>query len=526
MTDKHPPTHNLARQVGPFKRMQPTVFFGSAALVIAFCLFGGGFTETAAATFEAVQGWIADTLGWYYMLISTALVLFALGVVISPAGKLKLGKPDDAPEFKRLSWFAMLFAAGMGTGLVFWGVAEPLNHYMEPHYAEPMTAAAMNDAIRYSFFHWGLHPWAIYLVLALAIAYYHFRIDLPLAPRSVLWPLIGERIYGMPGHLTDILCTVGTLLGVATSLGLGAMQINAGLSMSLGIETSTLVQVMIIAAITTVATLSVVSGIHSGIRRLSALNIALAFVLMTFVFLVGPTAYILETLTGGLGIYLQTLIETSLTTDFATTSDWQSRWTLFYWGWWISWSPFVGIFVARISKGRTVRELITAGLLLPTLVTFFWMATFGGTALHMERFTEIEIARQAVDDVAISLHLMLSQLPLSSITTVFATLVIIIFFITSSDSGSLVDDMVTSGGHPHPPVSQRLFWAISEGAVAATLLIVGGLAAIQQAAITMALPMTLLLAAACYGMVRAFSRDVRHRGAPTQRHIQGDIDSD
>ncbi|MGM0983483.1 MAG: BCCT family transporter [Pseudomonadota bacterium] len=521
MTDDQTPRHNLARQVGPFKRMQPTVFFGSAALVVGFCLFGGGFTETAAFTFESVQGWIADTLGWYYMLISTALVLFALCVVISPAGKLKLGKPDDEPEFKRLSWFAMLFAAGMGTGLVFWGVAEPLNHYMEPHYADPTTAAAMNDAIRYSFFHWGLHPWAIYLVLALAISYYHFRIDLPLAPRSVLWPLIGTRIYGMPGHLTDILCTVGTLLGVATSLGLGAMQINAGLSMSLGIETSTLVQVMIIAAITTIATLSVVSGIHSGIRRLSALNIGLAFVLLMFVFLVGPTAYILETLTGGLGIYLQRLIETSLTTDFATTSEWQSRWTLFYWGWWISWSPFVGIFVARISKGRTVRELITAGLLLPTLVTFFWMATFGGTALHMERFTEIEIAQQAVDDVATSLHLLLSQLPLGSITTVFATLVIIIFFITSSDSGSLVDDMVTSGGHPHPPVSQRLFWAISEGAVAATLLVVGGLAAIQQAAITMALPMTLLLAAACYGMVRAFSADVRNSGAPSQRQIEG-----
>ncbi|MDR9440606.1 MAG: BCCT family transporter [Halomonas sp.] len=526
MTDEQNQKHKLAKSVGPFKRMQPTVFFGSAALVIGFCLFGGVFTATAAATFASIQGWIADTLGWYYMLISTALLVFALGVVISPAGKLKLGKPEDEPEFRRLNWFAMLFAAGMGTGLVFWGVAEPLNHYLEPHYADPATTAAMHDAMRYSFFHWGLHAWAIYLVLALSIAYYHFRIDLPLAPRSVLWPLIGKRIYGMPGHLTDILCTVGTLLGVATSLGLGAMQINAGLSMSLGIETSTLVQVLIIAAITAAATLSVVSGIQHGIRRLSALNIALASVLLLFVFVVGPTAYILETLTGGLGIYLQTLVTTSLETDFATTSDWQSRWTLFYWGWWISWSPFVGIFVARISRGRSVRELITAGLLLPSLVTFFWMATFGGTALHMERFTEIEIAQQAIDDVAISLHLLLSELPLGSITTVFATLVIIIFFITSSDSGSLVDDMVTSGGYPNPPVSQRLFWAISEGAVAATLLVVGGLAAIQQAAIAMALPMTLLLAAACYGMMRAFSADIRKSGTPSQHHIAGNIDND
>jgi len=526
MTDNRDPKHNLARPLGPFKRMQPTVFFGSAAVVVFFCVFGGGFTATAAATFEAIQGWIVETLGWYYMLITSALVVFALAVVVSPAGRLKLGKDDDEPEFGRPSWFAMLFAAGMGTGLVFWGVAEPLNHYMEPHYAEPETAAAMRDAMRYSFFHWGLHPWAIYLVLALSIAYFHFRIGLPLAPRSVLWPLIGERIYGMPGHVTDIVCTVGTLLGVATSLGLGAMQINAGLSMSLGIEVSTLVQVLIIASITAVATVSVVSGIQQGIRRLSALNLALAFVLLLFVFLVGPTAYILETLVGGLGIYVQTLIETSLETDFATDSDWQARWTLFYWGWWISWSPFVGIFVARISKGRTVRELIMAGLLVPSLVTFFWMAAFGGTALHLERFTDIGIARQAVDDVAVSLHLLLSELPLGSITTVFATLVIIIFFVTSSDSGSLVDDMVTSGGHPHPPVSQRLFWAISEGAVAATLLIVGGLAAIQQAAISMALPMTLLLIAACFGMIQAFSTDIRNSGIPDEESIEGRMGED
>src|SRR6056297_3257834 len=419
MTGNTQANEHLARPLGPFKRMQPTVFMGSAGLVVAFCIFGGGFTETAAATFEAVQGWIVDTLGWYYMLVTSALLLFAIGVVISPAGRLKLGKDDDEPEFGRVSWFAMLFAAGMGTGLVFWGVAEPLNHYMEPHYAEPQTAAAMQDAIRYSFFHWGLHPWAIYLVLALAIAYYHFRIGLPLAPRSVLWPIIGKRIYGMAGHLTDILCTVGTLLGVATSLGLGAMQINAGLSMSMGIDTSTMIQVIIIATITLVATISVVSGVQRGIRRLSALNIGLAFALLLFVFLAGPTTYILDTYVGGLGVYFQTLIETSLETDFAINSDWQASWTLFYWGWWISWSPFVGIFVARISKGRTVRELILATLLVPTAVTFLWMATFGGTALHLERFTEIDVAQQAVDDVAISLHLLLSELPLGSMTTVF-----------------------------------------------------------------------------------------------------------
>ncbi len=518
--------HNLAKPFGPFKRMQPTVFIGSAALVIGFCIFGGAFTSLAAEIFETLQGWIADLFGWYYKALVTALVVLALIVVFSRAGNLKLGKSDDEPEFSYPAWFAMLFAAGMGTGLVFWGVAEPLNHYLQPNHAEPRSVAAVSESMRYAFFHWGLHPWAIYVTLALAIAYYHFRIGLPLAPRSVLWPIIGKRIYGMTGHLVDILCTVGTLLGVATSLGLGAMQINAGLSMSLGIESSTMVQITIIALITAVATISVVSGVQRGIRRLSAFNLMLAFVLLLFVFVAGPTAYILDTLIGGLGEYLQTLVATSLETGFTSESEWQAKWTLFYWGWWISWSPFVGIFVARISKGRTVRELILAALLVPTGVTFFWMATFGGTALHLERFTEIDIAQQAVNDVSVSLHLLLSELPLGTYSTVFATLVIIIFFITSSDSGSLVDDMVTSGGHPHPPVSQRLFWAISEGAVAATLLLVGGLAAIQQAAITMALPMSVLLVAASIGMFRALSKDVESRGIPTRRRIEGEIGED
>jgi len=511
---------HLAQPFGPFKRMQPTVFMGSAALVVGFCVFGGAFTEQAASLFESLQGWIASSFGWYYKLLVTALLVVVIITAFSPAGRLRLGEDGEAPEFGVVAWLAMLFAAGMGTGLVFWGVAEPLNHYLQPNHAESRTAEAGLEAMRYAFFHWGLHPWAIYATLAVAIAYYHYRIGLPLAPRSVLWPLIGERIYGMPGHLADILCTVGTLLGVATSLGLGAMQINAGMNLSLGLQTSTWVQIGIIGFITLIATISVVSGVQRGVRRLSMLNIALATALLLFVFAVGPTTRILETLVGGIGVYLQTLVQTSLETDFARESDWQARWTLFYWGWWISWSPFVGIFVARISRGRTVRELIIAALLVPSLVTFFWMSVFGGTALHLERFTGIGIAQQAVEDVAVSLHLLLSELPLGAITTVFATLVISVFFITSSDSGSLVDDIVTSGGHPHPPVAQRLFWALSEGAVASTLLLVGGLAAIQQAAITMALPMTLLLIAAAFGLYRAFRIDVRSQEPPAAETIR------
>jgi len=510
---------DLSKQFGPFERMQPTVFFGSAMLVVVFVVVGGAYTDWAASTFRTVQGWVTATFGGYYMLLASALLVMALVLLVTPAGRLRLGDPDSRPEFSYPAWFAMLFAAGMGTGLVFWGVAEPLSHYLEPPNAEPESAAAARDAMTYAFLHWGLHPWAIYLVLALGIGYGHFRLGLPLAPRAVLWPLIGERIYGPIGHVADILCTVGTLLGVATSLGLGAMQINAGLSRSLELPTGTGVQIAIIGAITAVATISVVSGLQRGIRRLSSANIALAAVLLVFVFAVGPTLSIGATFVQSLGSYLQRLPGMSAEIGLGAPSEWQTNWTLFYWGWWISWSPFVGIFVARISKGRTVREVILAALIVPTLVTFAWMATFGGAALELQQSQGLTLASQVIDDAAIALHLLLEQLPWATVSTVFATLVIVIFFITSSDSGSLVDDMVTSGGHPNPPTAQRLFWAISEGAVAATLLLVGGLTAIQQAAIAMALPMSVLLIAAAIGLLRALWVDARVTGVPEAEEV-------
>src|SRR6056297_72431 len=506
--------------------MQPTVFFGSALLVVIYVVIGGAFTEWASTRFQSIQSWITASFGGYYMLLASALLLLSLALLFTPAGRIRLGEPDSSPEFSYPAWFAMLFAAGMGTGLVFWGVAEPLSHYLEPPNAEPESAAAARDAMTYAFLHWGLHPWAIYLVLALSIGYGHFRLGLPLAPRSVLWPLLGQRIYGPIGHVADILCTVGTLLGVATSLGLGAMQINAGLARSLDLPTGTGVQIGIIVAITLVATISVVSGLQRGIRRLSSLNIAFAALLLAFVFLIGPTLSIIATFFESLGTYLVSLPAMSLEIGLGLPTERETNWTLFYWGWWISWSPFVGIFVARISRGRTVREVILAALIVPSMVTFSWMATFGGAALDLQQTKGLALASQVVDDAAIALHLLLEQLPWASISTVFATLVIIIFFITSSDSGSLVDDMVTSGGHPNPPTAQRLFWAISEGAVAATLLLVGGLAAIQQAAITMALPMSVLLVAASIGMFRALSKDVESRGIPTRRRIEGEIGED
>lgn len=485
-------------------KMNPPVFFGSAALVIGFCVFGGIWTETASSSFNSLQQAVSQTLGWYYMLMTTLFLLFAFWLMFSRYGHIRLGPPDSRPEFGYLSWFAMLFSAGMGTGIVFWGVAEPLHHYMQPPVGEGGVAQAAETAMRYTFFHWGLHPWAIYIILGVALAYFHFRHDLPLAPRAVLYPLIGDRMNGAIGHCVDILCTVGTLLGVSTSLGLGAMQVNAGMAQFMDMPQGTDTQVTIIAIITAVATLSVVSGIQAGIRRLSTLNLGLSALLLLFVFVVGPTLYMMETFVGSLGLYIQHLPEMSLWVDFAHDTDWQASWTFFYWGWWISWSPFVGIFVARVSRGRTIREFVFWVMVLPVLGTFFWLSVFGGSAIHSVLFEDSGLAGRVMENVGLSLHALLALLPLADVSMTLATLVVIIFFITSSDSGSLVDDMVTSGGHPHPPKPQRVFWAVSEGSVAATLLMVGGLRAIQDASISMGSLMSLVLVAACIGLIRAF----------------------
>lgn len=503
------------------RAMQPVVFLGSAAIVIGFVVFGGLFTPTAAAAFRGLQSYIVETFGWFYLLTATALLITVVWLLFSRFGSIRLGGEKAAPEFGYLSWFSMLMSAGMGIGVVFFGVAEPMLHYLSPPTAEGETAQAVREAMRFSFFHWGFHPWAIYTAIALPLAYFHFRHGLPLAPRSLLYPLLGERIHGPWGHAVDILCTVGTLFGVATSLGLGSIQINAGLDRLLGVEQGTQQQVLLIAGITAIATLSVVSGLHLGIRYLSQFNIGLAGMILLFVLVAGPTVYIIELFVSSLGHYLQTLPGTSLWINPAPNSDWQADWTLFYWSWWISWSPFVGVFVARISKGRTLRQFILTVLLVPTLAGFVWFSALGGTGLYLERFGNGGIAAIARDNTALSLYALLDQLPLSTLTAVLATALIFIFFVTSSDSGSLVDDMVTSGGHPNPPRAQRVFWALAEGAVAATLLITGGLQALRAASLTTGLPMAVFLLVAMYGLIRALRVDAAADGIPEQEALTG-----
>ncbi|MFP4517990.1 MAG: BCCT family transporter [Oceanicaulis sp.] len=483
--------------------MEPPVFFGSAALVIAFVLIGAIFTTGAGEVFSAIQSEITAAFGWWYMLAATGFLVLAGAILVSPLRRVRFGGPDAKPEFSLLSWAAMLFAAGMGTGLVFFSVAEPFTHYIDPPPGlEPRTDTAAREAMRITFFHWGLNAWGIYLILALAAAYLHFNKDLPLAPRSILEPLFGRTVMqGWAGHAVDILCTAGTLLGVSTSLGLGAMQINTGLNELAGIERSTLVQIILIAMITGLATVSVVLGVKGGIRRLSQINLILAGLLFAFVFAAGPTVTILETFTASLGRYLQELPGATLMVDFTGENEWRSNWTLFYWGWWISWAPFVAIFVARVSKGRTVGETVVVALLAPTLATFAWLAVFGGAALEIER-TGAGLPDSIAEEPALALHALLDTLPFAPVTMGLATLVILLFFVSSSDSGSLVDDMVTSGGDPHPPRAQRVFWAVSEGAVAITLLLAGGLTAIRNAAISLGLPMSLVLALAAAAMIK------------------------
>lgn len=490
------------------KHVEPAVFLVSGGMIALFLLFGALFTDTAETLFGTTQSFIVDVFGWFYILIASVFVIFVLWLLLSRYAKIRLGGDDAKPEFSYGSWFAMLFSAGMGIGLVYYGVAEPMTHYLNPPIATPESAAAVTEAFRFTFFHWGLHPWAIYIVLGLSLAYFHFRYDLPLTPRSIFYPLLGKRIYGPAGHAIDTLAVIATLFGLATSLGLGVMQINTGLGQIAGVAQGTWIQVLLIAIITGVATMSVVSGLDGGIKRISQFNVLLAVILMVFVLIVGPTIYILNTFVGNVGNYVQNLAFLSFWTGAGTDGGFQSGWTLFYWGWWISWAPFVGIFIARISKGRTIREFILGVLFVPTIVTFLWLSVFGGTGLFMERNGIAGIAAANNESATLSLYAVLGALPLGTILAVLFTILVASFFITSSDSGSLVIDMITSGGNPNPPVAQRVFWALTEGAVAAVLLLTGGLGALQTAAITSGLPMAILMVFMCFSLVKALRIDI------------------
>ena len=503
----------------------PRVFWPAATITVVVV----GLAVVAPGRMSSALGALNDTviadLGWYYVLVVSSFVFFSVWIALSPMGNVVLGKDDEDPEFGLTSWFAMLFAAGMGIGLVFWGVAEPLNHFASPPPGTADTQAeAARGALDTTFLHWGLHAWAIYVVVGLAVAYAVHRKGRPISIRWALEPLFGDRVKGTLGDAIDVIAVVGTLFGVATSLGFGVIQVSAGMEY-LGFvdDASTTLKVILIVAITAIAVVSVATGVEKGIKWLSNINMGMAALLLLIVAIVGPTVFLLGDFVQQIGSYARNFFQLSFRTlsfEGDEGSAWLGAWTTFYWGWWMSWAPFVGVFIARISRGRTVREFVTGVLLVPTFVTFLWFSVLGGTAIYREMFGEGGLVGK---DGAVStdkaLFQMLGGLPASGVLSVLAMVLVVIFFVTSSDSGSFVVGMLASGGNPHPPVWSRVFWAVLEGLVAATLLIAGavgggdGLGALQAMAILLAAPFSLVM----IGMMISTAKALLHEHRLTQK---------
>ncbi|HZD54308.1 MAG TPA: BCCT family transporter [Woeseiaceae bacterium] len=497
--------------------LHPWVFGISAGLILLFIVLTLANLDAAEATFNTLKNGITRRFGWFLILTVQGFLLFCVYLAVSRFGHIRIGGPGARPEFSSLSWFAMLFAAGMGIGLMFWSVAEPILHLRNPPGAAPMTAEGAQRAMDLTFLHWGFHVWGIYALVGLALAYFSYNRGLPLTIRSAFYPLIGRRIDGPLGNVIDALAVIATLFGLATSLGLGVAQINAGLDSVFGMRFTIGAQIILIAVITALATGSVVSGIDRGIRLLSLTNLYAALLLLVFVLLVGPTLFLFKNLVQSTGHYLQNLLTLgSWAETYARDESWQSSWTLFYWAWWIAWSPFVGMFIARISRGRTVREFIFGVLLVPSLLTFIWVSVFGGAAIYEALFVDTAIVDAANQNVATALFELLTAFPLADVTVLLAVFLVAIFFVTSCDSGSLVMDILTSGGYLHSPVVQRAFWAILSGVVAAVLMLGGGLTALQTASITSGLPFAVVLVLMAWGLLKAFREDMpamSHRAA-------------
>ncbi|QGZ37087.1 BCCT family transporter [Stappia indica] len=518
--------HNLEGQLGPFGfDIHNPVFLISGLSIVAFVLYALLAPEQAASFFGWLRPALTSTFDWFFMSAANVFVLFCLFLVVSPWGSVRLGGKEASPDYSYTGWFAMLFAAGMGIGLMFFGVLEPVYHMAissplgvpSPFAADGSiipenVEAAKQMGLAATIYHWGLHPWAIYAVVALALALFSFNKGLPLSIRSAFYPIFGERVWGWTGHIIDTLAVFATLFGLATSLGLGAQQANAGLEHIYGIPNTITVQVILIVAITSIALVSVLRGLDGGVKVLSEINMVIAAVLLLFVLFAGPTVAILGDFVTGLVAYGADL--PSLSNPIGRTDDdYRQGWTAFYWAWWISWSPFVGMFIARVSRGRTVREFITCVLIIPSLVCVLWMAVFGGVAIDQVLSDPATSAVKAnvIDSYSpeLSLFAMLEGLPLASITSTIAIVLVIVFFVTSSDSGSLVIDTITAGGKVDAPVPQRVFWCTFEGLVAIVLLIGGGLGSLQAMVISTGLPFTLVLLLMCVAIFKGLQTEER-----------------
>lgn len=515
---------NIVVQLGPLGLdIHNRVFAISGLAVVAFVLLTLMFQAQAEPLFSSLRGWLTSNLDWFFISAGNVFVLVCVGLALSPLGKVRLGGTQAKPDYTYLSWFSMLFAAGMGIGLMFFGVSEPLSHFgsamggttlengVRTDWA-PLGAAAGDAgaaqrlAMAATIFHWGLHPWAIYAILALGLALFSFNKGLPLTIRSVFYPLLGERIWGWPGHVVDILAVLATMFGLATSLGLGASQAAAGLNYLFDLPLGNTTQIVLVIGITAIALTSVLAGLDAGVKRLSEINMVLAIVLLGFVIVVGPTLAIATGFISNLGAYIEYLpaLANPVGRDDVNFSQ---GWTAFYWAWWISWSPFVGMFIARVSRGRTVREFLVSVLIVPSLACVLWMTVFGGTAISQL----VNDGYQAVAEAALPLQIfqMLDVLPLAQITSFIAIVLVVVFFVTSSDSGSLVIDVIAAGGKVDAPTPQRVFWCVFEGLVAIALILGGGLVALQAMAVSTGFPFTIVLLVATLSVVKGLLSEPR-----------------
>ncbi len=459
--------------------------------------------------FADTQNFVANHVGWFFILLVNSMLIFAIFLSFGKYSGIRIGGKNAKPEFTRLGWFSMLFSAGMGIGLLFWSVAEPIFHMQgSPFVSNPENKVkAAQEAMGVTFLHWGMHAWGLYAVMGMALAFFTFNKKLPLTIRSIFHPLLGNKIHGWMGDIIDIISVIATLFGLATSLGLGVQQVNAGLEYLFDIPSSTTIQIVLIAIITCFATLSLVLGLDKGIRFLSEWNVRLALFLLVFVLLVGPTLFLLKSFIQNIGHYIYEFFELSFWTNsykgVGKEVNWQNKWTVFYWAWWISWSPFVGIFIARISKGRTIREFVLGVLLVPTLLTFLWLSVFGGSALYQELTGNTAITEAVDRNVATAIYYLLEQYPLTTYASMVTVILVASFFVTSSDSGSFVVDTLTSGGRHDAPKGQKIFWASMEGLIAAVLLVGGGLTALQTASILTGLPFSIIIIVMCFSFYKS-----------------------
>ncbi|MAD64621.1 BCCT family transporter [Haliea sp.] len=488
------------------------VFWPSLGLLAALVGVAAFLPQASSSLFQHLQDGIIRYASWYYVVVVAVILISIVVLSVTRLGDIKLGPDHSVPDYTLVSWFAMLFAAGMGIGLMFFGVAEPVMHFLQPPLGEGGTVEAARQAMQLTFFHWGLHAWGIYAIVALVLAYFAFRHSLPLTLRSAFYPLVGERIHGPFGAAVDVFAIICTSCGIATSLGYGVLQINGGLAYLVGIEISSGVQVGLICGIMVLAGISVALGLDAGIRRLSELNLLLALLLLGGVLFAGPTVTLLQSTIQSLGVYAGDLVAKTFNLYAYEPTDWLGGWTIFYWGWWLSWSPFVGLFIARISRGRTIREFVLGAMIVPCGFTLLWMGVFGNSAIELILHEgQVALGESVLASQAQALFQFLEYLPGSTLLSITSLLMVVVFFVTSADSGALVLNMLSAHGRDDTPVLQRLIWAFVIGTIAIVLLLAGGLAALQTAAIASALPFSLALLGAIWGLARALRLDVAQR---------------